>query len=204
MKNKKSNKSKNKVEIENKIKVDEKKKIDDKKEVKSEVREIPGKNYVKLSCIFIITIAVVLIVYIAFQSHMKFIKSIPIIRGNVSEIVEKDLDTYFNENDDFLLYIGVADDENCREFEEALVPMLKKKNITNVVYLNITDVENKVDFFESFNSKYSNYIKVSNYPAFVIIEDKMIVDLVEKGDKYLNVTDVDRLLEEYEIIGDVK
>ena len=204
MKNKKSNKSKNKVEIENKVKVEEKKKVEDKKEVKPELREIPGSNYVKLSVIFIITIAVVLCVYIAFQSHVNFIKSIPVIRGNVSEIIEKDLDTYFNENDDFLLYIGVADDENCRQFEEDFVPMLKKKNLTNVVYLNITDVKNKVQFFDDFNNKYSNYIKVSNYPSFLIIEDKKIVDLVEKGDNYLKVTDVDQLLEEYEIIGDVE
>ena len=52
---------------------------------------------------------------------------------------------FVSKNDDFLLYIGVADDENCRQFEEDFVPMLKKKNLTNVVYLNITDVKNKVN-----------------------------------------------------------
>lgn len=171
---------------------------------KEEICVVPAKNYIKVSIIFIATIAVVLTAFIAYDSHKKYIRSIPVIRGSVTEIVPNDLDTHFTEYDDFLLYVGVADDSNCRELEEDLIPMLKKRNIKDFVYLNITDVESKVEFFEDFNDKYATNIEVSNYPAVIIISDKKIVDLVQKGDKYLNVSNVEQLFDEYEVTGVIK
>ena len=82
--------------------------------------------------------------------------------------------------------------------------ILKRRNIKDFVYLNITDVESKVEFFEDFNDKYATNIEVNNYPAVIIISDKKIVDLVQKGDKYLNVSNIEQLFDEYEVTGVIK
>lgn len=171
---------------------------------KEELRVIPSKNYFKLTIIFIVTIVVVIFAFFLYNSHKSYLNSIPVIRDSIAEIVENDLHTYFTENDDFLLYIGVADDENCRELEEDLISMLKRRNISNIIYLNITETSNKTEFYNVFNSNYSNNIKLNSYPAFLIVSDKKVVDLVQRDEKNLTIDDVEKLLDEYEIRSDVK
>lgn len=171
---------------------------------KEDLRVIPKNNYAKLSTIFVITIIVVVFAFVSYRSHSSFINNIPVIRGTLSEIEEKDLNNYITEHDEVLLYVGVASDENCRSLEEDLKETLKNRGLLNTIYLNITSISNKEDFYKSFNNNYSDNIKLNNYPAFVIISNNKIVDLVERKDNKLNIGDVERLLDEYGIKGEVK
>jgi len=161
------------------------------------LRKIPEKNYIKLLAIFFITIIIVIIAFVAYQSHISYEKSIPILRGKISEIKESDVETYFSENDDFFLYVGVANNENCREIEPDLVEALKKRKIANVVYLNITDIKDKEEFYNVFNSNYSNGVKLDSYPAFAIINDGKVVDLVKREERKINIGDIEQLLDNY-------
>lgn len=170
--------------------------------MKEEKRIIPNKNYIKLAIIFVVTISVVVFLYVMYASQKEYINNIPVIRGNIAELNEQDLNNYFIGNDDFLLYIGVANDENCRELEEDLIELLKERRISNAVYLNITDVINKNEFYNVFNSNYSLNEKLNSYPAFLVVSDKKVVDLVQRKDKKLTIENIEQLLDEYEITGD--
>lgn len=169
-----------------------------------EVRVIPKGNYVKLTIICAITMAIVIFCFVLYNSHQSYLNSIPVIRDSVAEITDKDVDVYFTEHDNFLMYIGVANDENCRILEEDLVNMIKIRNISNIIYLNLTDAENRASFYDTFNLKYSSVEKVNSYPAFLIISDKKVLDFVQKEDRMLNIGDIEQLLDEYEILGDFK
>ena len=69
----------------------------------------------------------------------------------------------------------------------------------DTIYLNITSISDKKDFYERFNSNYSSNVRLESYPAFIIISDKKIVDLVQKEEKKLSINDVEKLLDEYSI-----
>ncbi|MBO5376329.1 MAG: hypothetical protein J6A52_05695 [Bacilli bacterium] len=170
--------------------------------MKEEKRIIPNKNYIKLAIIFVVTISVVVFTYVMYNSQKEYENNIPVIRGSIAELNEQDLNNYFIGNDDFLLYIGVANDENCRELEEDLIELLKERRISNAVYLNITDVINKNEFYNVFNSNYSLNEKLNSYPAFLVVSDKKVVDLVQRKDKKLAIENIEQLLDEYEITGD--
>ena len=172
------------------------------KKNKEVLKEIPEKNYMKVLAIFFTTIIVVITMFITYKQHKNYENNIPILRGEISEIKEIDIETYFSENDDFFLYVGVANNENCREIEPDLIKTLKKRKINNIVYLNITDIKDKEKFYNDFNSNYSNGIKLDSYPAFAIIKDGKIVDLIKREDRKMNIGDIEQFLDitGYEVI----
>lgn len=168
---------------------------------KEKERVVPKKNYAKLSTIFIVTILLVVAVFLWYRSRMEYNKNIPIIRGTISELETNDFDDYAMEHDDFLVYVGVANDDNCRDLESDLKDFLTDNNLLDTIYLNITSISDKAKFYDEFNKKYSNNMKLNSYPAFIIFMDGKVLDLVQGKDKKLNVGDISILLDEYEITG---
>lgn len=169
---------------------------------KENLRVIPKKNYATLLIIFVVTIAMVVFAFVLYKQNRSYLNNIPVIRGTLAEIKETDLNNCFIENDSFLLYIGVANDDNSRELEKDLIDTLTRRNLLNTVYLNLTDVTNKGEFYNIFNSNYANNIKLNSYPAFLIINDRKVVDLVQREKGTLKIDDIEKLLDEYEIKGD--
>lgn len=166
-----------------------------------EIKIIPKKNYVIVFTMIIITFILSLSVYVYFNNKKEKEYNIPVIRGVVPEIEVKDLDSFIKEHDDFLLYIGVSNNTNCRNLESDLKDFIKEKSISNLFYLNITSVEDKTNFYDSFNKKYGDNVKLSNFPAFIIIRDSKIYDLVERSDRSLFIGDIQRILDEYNVLG---
>lgn len=176
-----------------------------KKETKIEKpREIDPKNYVVVTIIFIISFLIVLFLFHLYNSQVKYRESIPVIRGTLAEITEKDVDNYFLENDDFLLYIGVSNDGNSRKLEEDMKEVLTARNLLDTVYLNITEVKNKQEFYNVFNSKYTENEKLNDYPAFLIVSDKKVIGLVQREKQKLTIGDIEHLLDANEIKGVLK
>lgn len=163
---------------------------------------IPKRNYTIYSIIVIVTVIATLVTFILYNRQKEYERSIPILRGIVSEIAAKDIDEYLRENSDTILYVGVATDENSREVEEDLIKLRERRNI-EFVYLNVTDVSDRISFFEEFNKKYANGFTIKNYPAFILIEDGKIVDLVQKNERDLNIGDIEQLLDVYEVKGEI-
>ena len=51
----------------------------------------------------------------------------------------------------------------------------------------------------SFNDKYSNGVKLQSYPAFIIISNKTILDIVQSSNNKITIFDIERILDEYEV-----
>jgi len=165
---------------------------------------IPRKNYIKVISMFVIVIVASLVCSHLYFKNQEHVKTIPVLRGVVNEIKSaKELDNYIMENNDALIYVGVASDNNCRELEEELITLLKKNNLLEeVVYLNISDFNDKEknDFYADFNKKYGDKKVLDNYPAFIIFNEGKAFDIVSRTNKQeLQIGDIDILIDQYEL-----
>ena len=166
-------------------------------------RSISKKNYILCAIIFILTITICLMIFFIMENNKKYNSKIPILRGTASEIEPKDLDNYLIENPDVLLYIGVADDFNSRKVEEKFKKIIEENDL-NVIYLNLTNLTKKEikEYLSDFSSKYSSSKNVNNYPAFLIVFNRKVVDFVQKESRDLDISDISHILDMYEIKGE--
>ena len=82
--------------------------------------------------------------------------------------------------------------------------VVKKRGLTErVVYLNISSVEDKDEFFNNFNEKYCDEGKeLSNYPALVLFYEGRVESYVSKTEtQELNIGNVEQLFDQYELEG---
>ena len=173
----------------------------EKKNKDVKLRKVPFKNYLILLFVCCLTIGIVVFSSHVYRREEAKALETPVIDGVVSEIKKEDLDNYIIENDSFFLYIGSASDYNSREVETDLIKYFDKRDIKNdTIYLNVTNETNIEDFYKDFNKKYvvNDYSKINSYPAFVIIKEGKVLDLVQKKDSQkLHIGDIDRVLDEY-------
>lgn len=165
---------------------------------------IPMKNYIKVALLFIIVIAISFMLSNLYTRNKEHVKTIPILRGQIDEIkTVSELDNYIVENDNALIYIGVASDDNCRAIEKELINLLKKKElIKDVVYLNVSEFEDMDEFYADFNKKYGGKMKLSTYPSFVIFSEGKIFDMVSRSsNQYLQLSEIDILIDQYELVN---
>ena len=155
----------------------------------NKTNRIPTKNYIICSLIFLVIIVLSLVTYFVYDNQKKLESKIPVLRGKVLEITIDSVNEYLKENDNILLYVGVADDRNSRDLEEEMIPMVDK-GVVKITYLNITDVANKKEFYDSFNEEYSVGSKLNSYPALVYIADNKINAIIQKENSALTISDV--------------
>ena len=163
-------------------------------------KKIPKKNYIVLSTIIIGALVLSTIVFFIFNNQKEYNKKIPVIRNHVKEIEAKDLNAYATENPDFLLYFDVSEEEESRKVEEGLIELIDRKKI-EVVYVNLLD-EDKEALYKDFNSKYSKGVDLNSYPAFIIMKNGKILDIVQKQEREINAGDIEQLLDINEIKGE--
>lgn len=171
---------------------------------KEELRKIPFKNYIIVIVIFAVSISLAIFLSNWYKSYQEYEKTRPILDGVISEIRYNEFDNYINDNQSAIVYIGVANDEDCRELENDLKKIIEKRHLKEkIVYYNITDVEDKDLLLKEFNDKYSTENRITAYPAIVLIGEGKVFDFISKtADKNLLISDVEQLLDEYEVLGE--
>ena len=169
--------------------------------MKKNEREIPKKNYTTYTIIIVVTLLTAIVAFVAYNNKKQYEKSIPVLRGHSKEIELGDIDAYFTENNDALLYVGVSNEDESRALEEEMIDLIDNNHL-EVIYLNLKDVNDVEKFYIDFNKKYSKGIDLTSNPAFVIIKDGKILDLVQRENRKLNVGDVIQLLEINDVIGE--
>jgi hypothetical protein len=172
-----------------------------KKEKDEELREVPLKNYMILLVICLIVIGIAVSLSAAYTRVKNEELTKPILVGSIPEVGVDNLDNYIIENDSFYLFVSSITDYNSREVEKDLLEYFKRNDISKrMVYLSVDNIKDLDSFYEDFNKKYSvfEYAKLKAYPAFIIIKDGKILNLVQKEEKIkLGIGDIDRLLDEY-------
>ena len=166
-------------------------------------KNISPKNYLICAIIFAMVISLSLIFFFISEKNKEYERKIPVLRGVVSEIEPKELDEFLNENSDILLYVGVADDENSRIVEKDFKEIIDNYKF-DVVYLNLTNysVEERKNSLNDISKKYLLNSSLNNYPAFLIINDRKVIDYVQKENNFFSIDDIVRLLDVHEIKGE--
>ena len=167
-------------------------------------RNIKLKNYVLLISIFLATFLIVIILRNQYIQYREYQLTIPVLKDQLNEVTVAELDTYLIENTDAIIYIEVSEDENSREVASDLYEVVKRRGLTErVVYLNISSVEDKEEFFNTFNDKYCDEGKnLSNYPALVLFYEGKVESFVSRTeDQDLNIGNVEQLFDQYELEG---
>ncbi len=169
--------------------------------IKKTQKQIPPKNYIILICLFVVTIFLLLFITEKYESYKEYEKQTPIIRGTLPEIGYTEVDHYITENPYVVLYMCTASDEVCRSFEKDLKKVVLKDGLSNsITYVNLSEVDSN-QFVDEFNSKYP-YKKdlTTSYPAFVIIRDTEIIDILQgNSEKPLTISKAEAFFKYYEV-----
>lgn len=158
------------------------------------------RNYIITIVLFIACCGLVLYLRELYRVNEAEQKKIPVIQGYISEIYSDDLEHYIMDNPNGVIYMCIANDENCRAFEREFKKLLKKDEYSdNLAYLNLIGVDQN-EFLNNFNSKYIYKTKLSKeYPAFVLFEDGKVKAILQEKSKKLDIVKVKHFLELSEI-----
>lgn len=144
---------------------------------------IPVSNYVKLILVIIVVVLGVFALRNIYLSNEDYNNSIPVIRDSVvREINSKEVYNYVREDNDAIIYVGVADNKLCRKYEEELKKIIKKYFLEEeITYLNLTDLKSTKSFIKEFNKFYDS--KLKDYPSIIIFKDGKVVDIFTVSDE---------------------
>lgn len=155
------------------------------------------KNYIILVVIFALCCGFTLYLCEWYNVYSDYKKQTPVIRGTLSEINTEDLDHYVVDIPSVIVYMCTSYDDNCRNFERDFKKYINKKDLhDSIVYLNISDVDQK-QFVDEFNNKYNYKVKLNgNYPALVSFKDGKVDSILQSDkNKKLSISKVDNFLE---------
>lgn len=170
---------------------------------KNKKENIPVSNYVKLILLICLVVVIALIGRNIYVSNENYEKTIPIIQDVlINEINTSEVYNYIRENEDAVLYVGAASNDDCRKLEESLKSIIKNRNLEyRITYLNITKEKKKTTFIKEFNKFYGT--NLSKYPSFIIFEEGKVKDIItSKKNEIITLSDVVNFLERNNITSD--
>ena len=158
------------------------------------------RNYVLLVLLFLGSIGIVLYLCELYKVSDEERKRVPIISGSLQEIYHGDLEHYVMDNPSTIIYMCTANGDVCRNFERDFTKLLKKNHYNQLIYLNLTDLDQE-EFVRQFNNTYHYKNEITSYyPAFVLFEDGKIKSILQGNEKKnLTITKVKQFLELNEI-----
>lgn len=160
-----------------------------------ENKRVTFVSYLKLLVYFLITLSIILLIRSFYLRKYEKEINIPIIKNTIAEIKPTDIYNYLQENDNIIIYMCVANNRDCRNFESRLKRYLDNNTYNNeITYLNLSDIDTN-SFFKEFNSKYSDKA-INHYPIFVVFRDGRIVDYL-KIKSTTNFVEVRNFIEDY-------
>ena len=143
-------------------------------------KKIGKKQIILLIVLFIIGIGLTLYFCKWYQVIDQNKKSVPIIRGTLSEITDQELDDYLLENPTSMIYLCTSDSQQCRNYEKDVREYFIKSGLSeSIIYVNLTNID-QTKFVKKFNKKHQYKVKLStNYPAIIYFSDGEIKDMIQ-------------------------
>lgn len=165
--------------------------------MEKDIKKIPVNNYIKLFIIVIVVVLGSLLFRNWYLGRINYELNIPVITDTlIRKINTEEVYNYIHENENAVIYMGVASDKNCRSFEKEFNKVVEERKLEDkITYLNLTEEKDKNSFILEFNKTYDT--SLLGYSAFVIFENGKIKSSysVKNGDK-LDVSEVIKLLDE--------
>ncbi len=164
--------------------------------MEKKIKKITIKNYLILALIFLGTICLTIYFCRCYSVYNEKMKEVPVIRGVISEITSEELEHYVNDNPNCIVYMCIASDMKCRNFEQDFIKLIKKKNLQEeIVYLNLSNVDQE-KFTGAFNDKYKYSVQLTtNYPAIVTFEENKVSNIIQEDDGELSITKAKQFIE---------
>ncbi len=130
-----------------------------------ELRKIPGRNYLILAGVIIVTIFLLCYFYMWFDAYKEKKLNMRILDSYMEIINYNELEDYIVENPNSVIYVSVLEDAVIRDFEKQMKKMLKNNVIKrDMLYMDVTNDIKKKDM-----QKYG--ISVDNIPLVLAFND---------------------------------
>lgn len=140
----------------------------------------PTKNYVIYAGIVIATILLVVYLCDWYHAYQEYQVTIPVIRGTIPEINRQEVEHYLLENEDAILYLCTAEEEDCRTFEVGLKRMIKENHLEEkMTYVNLEDQKDFSAFAKEFTQKHDLKEPLVSYPAIIHMKDQQVQDVLQ-------------------------
>ena len=159
------------------------------------------KNYVTLAIIYLLVIGTVLYIASWYNTYQNYKTTIPVLRNTVSEINTAELDHFVLENPEGVVYMCVASDTTCRNFDTHLKKELLKNGLQDsVTYIDLQDAINKESYITTVFANYGMSSNINNTPLFLAFEDGKIVSYLSEGETTkLTVEDAIKFIKKYRV-----
>lgn len=158
---------------------------------KDAFRKIPGKNYLILGIIFLITVFLLYYFYMWSQAYKETKLNIRIMDSYMEVINYNELEDYLVENPDTVIYVSVLEDSKIREFEKKFKTVLKNNELDNeILYMDITENIKKQEIQKLFNNYNQNGINFSKLPFIIVMQEGIIKDVYSISDNDYDVINV--------------
>ncbi len=174
--------------------------MESKNKEKKENKKITFKNYLIISIICILTIGLTIYLCNCYKVYNNSKLEIPVLRETLSEITIDELDHYVTENQNVTIYMCIANDINCRNYEKKLKKFINAKNLQDsIVYLDLKGV-NAEQFIDDFNKKYASKPRLTtSYPTFVYFEEAQVSSVLQAKNGELTIEKTKQFIELNEI-----
>ena len=162
------------------------------------MKNIPKKNYFIYVFLVIITVVFVLCGK-KWYENKKYEENIKRM-NDILEVKQEGLSDYLMENQNVILYLSSSKDQNLSEFEKEFMEYINNKNINKkFTYIDLSQVNGNFDkeIKDNLNLKNLN-IDFSKFSNIIIIDEGIVVDVLYKQVKIINIDDVKLFLEGYE------
>lgn len=170
--------------------------------MKKNNKKIPVNNYIKLSLIVIGTILAIVLLSKWYIGNREYELTIPIISETlINEINTDEVYDYIRANENAILYIGVVENEECREFEKDFNKVITDRTLEDTItYLNISKVKSKKNFIKEFNKFYD--AEIDGYPSLIIFEEGNVkATLTVKTGEELDIDDAIKFLDQNSVVS---
>jgi len=164
--------------------------------------KIPVSNYIKLFLLVIGTILAIAVLSKWYIGNREYELTIPIISETlINEINTDEVYDYIRANENAVLYIGVVENEECRELEKKFNKVITDRTLEDTItYLNITKVKSKKNFIKEFNKFYD--AELEGYPSLIIFEEGNVkATLTVKTGKSLDIKKVEEFLDKNGVVS---
>lgn len=167
-----------------------------KKDINKEI-----SNYVKVCFVFLAVIVLVLFLRKWYLNSQELELNTPVLEDVVThQIKSNEIYNFINDNDTALIYMCVANDENCRKLEKGMKKLISKNSLEDIiVYLNLSDNTNVSKFYSELVNKYDYNSELKEYPTFLYFENSKINKSLSGKD--ITVKDVESFLKEISLIS---
>jgi len=169
-------------------------------------KEIPKKNYIILALIVIFSILTVFYFTSWYNATKEYYMNNSVMAEFLSEINPEEIDNYIMDNPVSVIYFASSKNTDIKSFEKSFKKLIKEEEIKDsIIYMDVYKIVDDNFFVDLKKNYFSDELKkkdisFNSHPNIIVIENRQIVDILNKKDRELELRDAKNLLIKHGII----